>query len=301
MFSNPQEQGSQRISADEAKQLIRSHQNREAELQNSVTVQDMSETLNLPTWQVQQMVAEMRSHPTPMGAPMAGSTWLKTQLWKWVLAAIAVISFGPGLMAGVRGIDNAFGKFGSGGRGHNRATVDDGIYDHDVVMLGRSFGMKSPPGFSYKIKYGTVEAAANGDSEHYVRVKTLSEENVAIAQEQYTEAILDGFGRAILKAPPEWVDGKAIGEVKPNYYPGGLAKAIDITLDQKAFETKTQIPAPVAPPSTEIEPGTPTAPIPLPDPPQAEKSPFKADSPEGKAMHDRLLQAIQEHWRDITH
>lgn len=263
MFSNtPPGDGSQRISAEEARELIRGHQNREAaELPGSVTVQDMAEVLNLPVWQVEQMVNQLRNRPPVSGAPISSRDWLKTQLWKWVLVAVAVISIGPGIQSGVK----ALTTLGSRGRVGTNRTQSDGIYDHASVALGREIGMTSTPGFSYKIKYGTVEAAANGDSKHYIEVSDdMSKENLNLIQEQYTNAILDGFSKAVAKYPPEWVNGEAPATVKPNYYPGGFADPIDVILEKNGF-------------------------------------PYAPDSDSGKAMHDKLLQAIKDHWDDITH
>ena len=265
MFSNtPPGDGSQRISAEEARELIRGHQNREAtELPGSVTVQDMAEVLNLPVWQVEQMVSQLRNRPPVTGSPISSRDWLRTQLWKWVLVAVAVMSIGPGIRSAV----DALGKssiFGSSGvSGPNRRDTD-GIYDHASVALGRELGMTATPGFSYKIKYGTLEAAANGDSKHFIHLTDeMSKENLNLIQEQYTNSILEGFSKAVAKYPPEWVNGEAPATVKPNYYPAGFADPIDITLEKNGF-------------------------------------PYSPDSESGKAMHDKLLQSIKDHWDDIT-
>lgn len=262
VFSTPPgEQGSQRISADEAKQLIRGHQNREAALEGSVTVKDMAETLGLPEWQVEQMVRELRSRPPVTDAPMSSSAWLKTQLWKWVLAAVAASALLPGISA----LSNIIDKdpFHLSGPPRNRATNTDGIYRHSVVELGRKLGMTATPGFSYRIEYGTMDAAANGDSRHYVDSEELSPENKLIIQKQYANSILQGFDKAIGNTAPDWINGEAVGIVHPNYYDAGTADSFDFTLKKDAF-------------------------------------PFDPDkNPESKKLQDEMLQHIQAHWDDI--
>lgn len=224
-------------------------------------MQDMAELMGLPVWQIEQRVAELRARPpvANSNAPMPGSVWLKTQLWKWALAAVLVVGLGAGI-----GFDNNLkGLTAQGWKDPANRTTTDGIYDHDSVVLGRQLGMTAPPGFSYKIKYGTLEASANGDSKHYVHVDRLTKENLELIQEQYARAILDGLGKATAKVPPEWIDGKAVALVKPNYYDANLADPLDITLEKDGF-------------------------------------PYSADHPASKKMHDDLLRAIKEHWNDIT-
>jgi len=160
----------------------------------------------------------------------------------------------------MRALDGTGWRSTMGGNRKNQ----DGIYDHASVVLGRSLGMACSPGFSYKIKYGDVEAAANGDSEHYIHVDDdTSKENLNLIQEQYVNSILDGLNKAVAKYPPDWVNGEAPATVKPNYYPAGFADQIDFPLKKDAF-------------------------------------PYDPNSPAGKEMHDRLLQAIKDHWSDIT-
>jgi hypothetical protein len=261
VFSNPpQGNGSQQISAEEAKQLIRIHQNREAALEGSVTTQALAEALGLPVWQVEQMVRDMRNRPPMAYQPMSSATWLKKRLWIWALAAICVLGMVSALGPLGKALDG-ISLEGPGSFGGNR-TGRPGIYRRSVFEQGLAFGMTAPPGFSYKIKYGTVEAAANGDSDNYVSSKNLSPASLKIVQEEYTRSILDGFDRAIKQQPPNWVNGEAVGEIRPNYYDAGFADPFDFPLKKEAF-------------------------------------PYKADSPAGKEMHDRLLQAIQSHWVDI--
>jgi hypothetical protein len=265
VFSTPpQGSGSQRLSADEAKQLIRTHQNRETEVPGSVTVQDMAEALGLPTWQVEQMVQEMRSRPRQGGQPMPAKEWLIKKLWIWALASIAVLAIGTGGFGAVGNLDKSFnfnGLFDS--KPKPNRTQSDGIYEHAPVVKGRELGMAAPPGFSYIIKYGTLEAAANGDSKNYIHAEDLDSERTAIAQEAYTRFIIDGLDKAVAKVPPQWVDDAAIAVVTPNYYPAGYADSIDITLKKAAF-------------------------------------PYDPASPAGKEFHDQLLKDIQDHWKDIT-
>ena len=259
VFSSGKGPDAQTLSAEEARQLIREHQNREAALEGTVTVQAMAETLGLPTWQVEQMVQTMRNRPPVVGQPMASGTWLKTQLWKWVLLAVIVMCIGPAIGNSISNLDKS-GWTSSGGNRKFR----DGIYDHASVVLGREIGMTSTPGFSYKIKYGTIEAAANGDSDHYIHISDeMSKENLNLIQEQYTNAILDGLNKAIAKYPPDWVNGEAPATVRPNYYPAGTADPIDLPLNKEAF-------------------------------------PYDPNSQAGKELHDRLLQSIKDHWSDIT-
>ena len=217
----------------------------------------MAETLGLPTWQVDQMVQDLRAKQKLPNAPISSSMWLKTRLWLWAGIAILVIGMSGAVS---RGFNFAPPNFRPPVRANRTQT--DGIYPHEVAQAGRDLGLKAPPGFSYRIKYGTLDAAANGDSKHYVPADELSPENVAIMQEQYTNDIIDGFGKAIAKAPPEWVNGDAVGAVKPNYYDAGLADWIDITLNKDAF-------------------------------------PYDPASSAGKQLHDKLLQDIKEHWDDI--
>jgi hypothetical protein len=139
----------------------------------------------------------------------------------------------------------------------------DGIYDHDTAALGTQFGMAAPPGFSYEIQYDGVAAAANGDTKHYDEVDEMSKADVSQLEETYTTAILDGLRKAISQTAPNWVDGKAVGVVKPNYYPGDTAAPIDLTLKKDAF-------------------------------------PYDASKPASKELHEKLLQAIKDHWGDIT-
>ena len=266
-FSNPQGQDA-RISADEAKQLIREHQNREAQLDTSVTVQAMAETLNLPVWQVQQMVNNMRHQPPVVGQPMPSGVWLKTQLWKWALAAVIAAGIGTGGFGTANRLGDAFSRLTPTGwtaPSANR-TQSDGIYGHDEVMLGRKLGMTCIPSFSYKFKYDSFEAAANGDSKHEMSTDEagdLSDEDRAIIQEQYTQKILDGLNRAVANTAPDWTSGEALVTVTPNFYDGGYAKAFDLTLKQNAFGPK-------------------------------------ADPAAQQALHDALLQDIKVHWDDMV-
>lgn len=224
----------------------------------------MAETLGLPDWQVEQMVREMRSRPPVVGGPMPGGQWLKTQLWKWAVASVLLLGIGTGGFGQFDNLGNWIGKSVSrkGFPGKSNRAFNDGIYRHTVAEQGRAFGMKAPPGFSYEIIYGTVDAAANGDSENYLHVETLSKDNLAIIQEQYTNDIIDGFDKAIKNVPPDWVSGQSVGIVKPNYYPGRFADPIDITLNKDAF-------------------------------------PYDPASKAGKALHSQLLDKIKDHWENI--
>ena len=55
---------------------------------------------------------------------------------------------------------------------------------------------------------------------------------------------------------------QAVAVVKPNYYPGGDPVPIDLTLEKGQF-------------------------------------PYRADSPEGKALHDKLLSELRDQWSAI--
>lgn len=250
--SQDQDPGPQRLSAEEAKELIRNYQHREAALDSQVTIQDMAETLGLPTWQVAQMVQDLRAKQQFPSAPMPAGEWLKTRLWMWALAAV-----------GVMAIASSYDRLTPSLPHRPNRDVSDGIYDHDKVVQGRAFGMTSPPGFSYEIKYDNVDAAANGDSRHYMPVDDLSPTNRAIIQGEYADAIADGMGKAVAHVPPHWVNGEAVGRFRPNYYDAGLADGIDLTLHQDAF-------------------------------------PYDPKTPAGKALHDEILKDVQDHWGDIT-
>src|SRR4029077_12436 len=131
---------------------------REAALDGQVTVQDMAETLGLPTWQVAQMVQDLRAKQQVMPRqPMPAGEWLKRRLWIWAL--IAVILMGGRGIGIFSLINNGFHPNFPPLLHRPNRVVSDGIYDHDKVVQGRAFGMKSPPGFSYEILYGTVDAA----------------------------------------------------------------------------------------------------------------------------------------------
>ncbi len=258
--SQDQDPGPQRLSVEEAKELIRNYQHREAAFDEQVTVQDMAETLGLPTWQVAQMVQDLRAKQLLPGEPMPAGEWLKKRLWIWALAAVAVM-----------GIASSYNRFTPHIPHAANRVVTDGIYDHDKVVQGRAFGMTAPPGFSYEVKFDNVDAAANGDSKHYMPVDDLSDTNRAIIQGEYADAIADGFGRAIVRVPPHWVDGQAVGRFRPNYYDAGLADGIDITIPQDAYPADAKSP-----------------------------SGYDPKSPAGKAFRDEILKDVKEHWDDIT-
>lgn len=249
--------------------MIRNYQHREAVLDSQVTVQDMAETLGLPTWQVANMVQELRDSGQQVGArtPMPASEWLKKRLWIWATLAVLAFCITPGGPIGrlvhvppihVNLPPNAKAMFSDQDR-----FVTDGIYDHDKVVQGRALGMKSPAGYSFEIKYGALDAAINGHSKHYVSADDLSDSELAIVQGEYANDIVDGFNRAITKLPPDWVDGKTVATFRPNYYGSGLADPIDITLDKSAF-------------------------------------PYDPNSPAGKALHDEILKDLKDHWSDIN-
>src|SRR5262245_40692397 len=103
---------------------------------------------------------------------------------------------------------------------HRNRTSEDGIYSHEEVALGKSYGMTCIPGFSYAIQYDAVEAAANGDNADFEDIDDLGADQVATLQKQYTDVILDGLNKAVAKQPPKWVKGQAVGLIRPNYFPG---------------------------------------------------------------------------------
>lgn len=260
--SQDQDPGPQRLTPEEAKALIRNYQHREAALDGQVTVQDMAETLGLPTWQVAQMVGELRAKQQLPNAPMPAAEWLRTRLWIWALAALAVLAISRGGIFGrifhVPNLPTGRSVFSRQDR-----INTDGIYDHDKVVLGRSLGMKAPAGFSFEIKYGAIDAAINGHSKHYVNIDDLSGSSLAIIQEEYANDIVDGFNKAISKLPPDWADGKTVAMFRPNYYDGGLADPIEITLPKEAF-------------------------------------PVDVNSPAGKALHDEILKDLKDNWSDVN-
>jgi len=138
----------------------------------------------------------------------------------------------------------------------------DGIYSHTEVVAGKKLGLTCIPGFSYQIKYDSLGLAVNGDSKS-VDLNDLSTENVEIVRQKYADAIVDGLSLAVSKQPPSWYKGQAPCVIRPNFYDAGMADPFDITLNQSDF-------------------------------------PYDPTSVSGRALHNKIVKEITDHWQDIT-
>lgn len=245
--------GDPRITADEAKELIKNHQSRDAQMDGRVTVKDMAETLGVPEWQVQQMVHDLRAQNALMPNPPISSTdWLKKRLWLWAVVAVGGMwLFGVGFPAMLpkSGKASPFAlarkwiptaKVVSFTAGGNRSTVH---YGGDSKDLGKELEYKAPAGFSYKVVVGDSEGAILGDSDNYLEVKAMSKENIEILQKRLAGDIADAIDKTVKEEEPEWTEGRAIGMMEPNYYPGGPPVPIDLTLRKEAFPMSDSNPA----------------------------------------------------------
>ncbi|MEA2552557.1 MAG: hypothetical protein QOJ65_733 [Fimbriimonadaceae bacterium] len=172
--------------------------------------------------------------------PIPAKKWLKTRLWIWVVLCVGGLWLaGSGIAAFVQGVGEVplilsrlslptqKSIFGNG-----RSTIH---YNSEAKSLGKKLGLNAPAGFSYKTVVGAHEAAILGDKDTYIRVSKMSKENVDLAQKELAQDVLDAFDKMIAKAPPAWIDGKAIAEMELNSYPGGPPVAVDLTLTEDAF------------------------------------------------------------------
>lgn len=275
VFSSPQDNsGNQRLTAEEAKELIRNHQSREVEMDGRVSVKDLAETLNVPTWQVEQMVQEMRSksrqaqQPTP-GGPMPSSVWLKTRLWIWAAISLGGMWLtGHGIGAAIRGISHIPAFVNLPHIQTPKIRINNGgtpslNYPSSAMEMGEKLGIQAPGGFSYKIAEGNLTAAVLGEKHSYMKVAKLSDENVTLVQKQYAENILQAFDKAVAKNPPTWIDGEAVALMELNYYPGGSPVSVDLTLNKRAF--------PVTP-----------------------------SNPASAALRKQILEGIEDNWDEVT-
>lgn len=220
----------------------------------------MAETLGISGDQVRRMVTDMRARQSLPNPPIPASTWVRTRLWIWVLVALIVLGFSGGGM-----LSRAFRGISGGAAGKDRPvrlTRDEraGIYHRDKVDLGTRLGFVSPPGFSYEVKVGSIDAAANGSGDNYIEVEGLSKENVAIVQRQWAENVTDALRKAVPQADVKWVNGAAVAQVFLNYFPGGDPVPADFTLHEGDFQPGGDL----------------------------------------KSLREQVLKAIQEHWDDIV-
>lgn len=255
-FSFSSDPASQSLTPEEARELIRGYAEPGNAPPAGITVGALAETLGISNEQAQDMVRNLRARQT-MPQPLPNSVWLKTRLWIWVLLAVIALSLsGFGILGSIA--DKAAGL---GTPAPNR-TVTRGIYSEAVAAQGRALGAKAPPGFSYRIQYGTMDAGVNGDSKKFIDVEDLSSEGVALLQLQMAEDIMKAIDSAIKIEKPNWVEGKAPAVIVPNYYDGGFGESFDLTLEEKAF-------------------------------------PYKPETFEGQKVRGELLADLKQHWDDI--
>ncbi len=244
---------------DEAKELIRIHQHREAHLDAGVTVRDMAETLGLPDAEVQEMLNGLRARKRIVAQPIFTPGHRRNHRLLPTVAMMAVLL----TTAFVVILVSAVNPFGREDSTTYPSYAGENLYAHDAVLAGKRLGITAPAGFSYEIRIDADDVATLGSIKHFIPMADITPENSHVFQEELTNDVIDALNKMVAQSPPKWVNGEAVAEALSNYYLGGDPVPSTYTVRKSQF-------------------------------------PYKPSSPEGKALHDSVLNSIKENWEKIT-